>query len=76
MIKIELFRVFFTFGYLNTNLVPETNNILRDTLDLGEFMRWVNCWLYMDFGVGIPDRHDWCSVTPLVMNRGYPFYLY
>ena len=58
MIKIELFRVFFTVGYLNINLVPETNNILKDTLYLGEFMRWVNFWLYMGFGVGISDRRE------------------
>ena len=27
-------------------------------LDLGEFMRWVGCWLYMVCWFGIYDRHD------------------
>ena len=66
---------FFPVGFLNTILIPETNNVLKDTLDLGEFMRWAGCWLYTACWVGIPERHDCGSVTPQVIHRGYPFRL-
>ena len=75
MVKLEIFLVLFSIEYLNTILIPETNNILNDPLDLGEFMRWFGCWLYMSCWVGIDDRHDWWSVTPPVMHRGDPFKL-
>ena len=51
MSKIELFFVLYTIGYHSTILIPEKNNALKGTLDLGEFMRWVDCWLYMACGV-------------------------
>ena len=59
MSKLELFLVFFPFGYLNTILIPKTNKILNDPLDLGEFMRCVDCWFYMTCWVRTPYRRDW-----------------
>ena len=75
MIKLELFLVFYPVGYLNAILAPETNKVLKDPLDPGEFMRWVGSWLYMACWVGIPKRCDWWSVTPPVMHRVSPFCL-
>ena len=75
MSKLELFLVLFHVGYLNTILTPKTNKVLKDPLNLGEFMRWVGCWLYMACWVGIPKRRDWFSVTPPVMHRVTPFCL-
>ena len=51
------------------------NEVLKDPLDLGEFVRWVGCWSYMSCWVGIPEMNDLWSVTPLVMHRVYPFSL-
>ena len=75
MSKLDLFLVLFRVGYLNTILIPETNKVLNDPLDLGELMRWVGCWLYIYCWVGIPERRDWWSVTPQVMHRGSYFRL-
>ena len=36
-------------------------------------MRWVGWWIYLACWVGISDRHQWWSVTPPVINRGYLF---
>ena len=36
---------------------------------------WVGCWFYMACWVGIPEKHDWWSVTPPVIHRGSPFCL-
>ena len=47
MSKLDLFHFFFPFGYLNTILIPEINKVLQGPLDLGEFMKWVGCSLYM-----------------------------
>ena len=47
MIKLELFVFFSSIGYLNTIIILETNNVLKDPLDLDEFMRWVGCWFYI-----------------------------
>ena len=41
--KIYLFLVLFLVGYLNIILIPEINKVLKDTLELGEFIRWVGC---------------------------------
>ena len=38
MSKLELFLVLFPVGYLNTTLIPETNKVLNDPLDLVESM--------------------------------------
>ena len=54
MSKIELFLVFFTVGFLNTILVPETDKVLKYPLYPGDFIRWVGCWLYRDHWVNIP----------------------
>ena len=62
-------------GYLDTTLLLDTNKVLKGSLDLGEFMRWVGCWFYMACWVGIPDRRDWWSVTPPEMHRGSPLCL-
>ena len=53
---------------------PRDKKVLKDTLDLGEFMRWVVCCFYMDFWVGIPERSDWWSVTPSVIHIVTPFF--
>ena len=75
IIKIELSLVLFTVGYLDTILILETNEVLKGPLELGELMRWFGFWLYVDFGVGIPGRCDWWSVTPSVMHILSPFRL-
>ena len=41
--KIYLFLVLFPVGYLNIILIPEINKVLKDPLELGEFIRWVGC---------------------------------
>ena len=75
MIKIELLLVLFPVEYLNTIIIPEINNVLKDPLDPGEFMRWVSCWLYIACWVGILERRDWWSVTTTVIHRGAYFIL-
>ena len=35
MNKIEIFLVFFTVGYLDTILIPETKKVLKDPFDPG-----------------------------------------
>ena len=49
MRKLELFLVLFPVGYLKTLLTPDKKKVLKYPLDLGEFMRWVGSWLYMDY---------------------------
>ena len=73
--KLDILLVLFPIGYINTILVPETNKVFKGPLDLGYFMRWVGCWLYIACWVGIPERRDWWSVTIPVMNIGSPFRL-
>ena len=75
MIMLEILLVLIPVGYLNTILMIDTNNFLKDPLDLDDFMRWVGCWLYMACQVGIPESHDWWSVTPTVIHRVPPFCL-
>ena len=75
MSNLDIFLVLFPVGYLYSILISQTNNVLKGPLYLGEFMRWVDCWVYMACQVEIADMHDWWSVTPPVMHRGAPFCL-
>ena len=44
-------------------------------MDLKDFIKWVGCWLYMVFWVGIESRPDWWSMTTPSMDKGAPFRL-
>ena len=66
--KLEIFLVLFPVVYLNIILIPDTNNVLKYPLDLGEFMMWFSCLLYMTWWIRIPERCDWWSVTLPVMH--------
>ena len=68
MSKLELLLVFSPVGYINTILIKETNKVLKDPLELGQFMRGFGCWFYMACWVGIPERCDWWSVTTPVIH--------
>ena len=54
MSKIDIILVFNPVEYFNTILIPYTNKVLKYPLDLCEFIRWVGCWLYSVYWVGIP----------------------
>ena len=45
--KLKILLVLFPIGYINTIIVSETKKALNDPFYLGEFMRWVGCWLYI-----------------------------
>ena len=75
MKNIELFLIFSPVGYLDSILIIDTNKVLKDPLDICEFMTCVGCWFYMSCWVGIPNRHEWWSVIPPVKHKGTPFCL-
>ena len=58
MTKFELFLISFPVDYHKEILIPETNNLLKHPMDLGEFIRWLGCWFYMGCWVGILDRSN------------------
>ena len=51
MTKLELFLILFPVDHLKEVLVPETNKLLKHPTYLGEFIRWLRCWLCMGFWV-------------------------
>ena len=47
MTKLELFLILFPVDYLKEILTPKMNKILKHPMELGEFIWWMGCWLYM-----------------------------
>ena len=73
--KYRTLPVLYPVGYLKTTIITETNKVLNYPSHLGEFMRCMGCWIYMDCWVEISNRRDWWPVTPPVMHRGAHFWL-
>ena len=44
-------------------------------MDLGEFIRWTECWFYMDCCVRITNIRNWLATADLKMSEGSPFIL-
>ena len=47
MTKLELFLILFPVDYLKEILNPEINNVLKQPMELGEYIRWLGCWFFM-----------------------------
>ena len=75
MTKLELFLVLFPVEYLSTVLIPETNKDLDQPMDLGEFIRWLGCWLYMACWVDISSCRDWWLTSDPSIFQGAQFRL-
>ena len=75
MMKLELFLILFPVEYLKKILIPETSNIMKHPMDLGEFIRWLGCWLYMVFWVRILNRRNWWPTAEPTISGGAPFRL-
>ena len=70
MSKLDIFFVLYTVWYISYIIIPDTNKVSNDPLNLCGFMGWVGFWLYLACWVGISARNDWWPVTPPVMHRG------
>ena len=60
MTKLELFLVLFTVENIIEALIPETNKLLKNPMEHGEFIKWLGCWFYMGCWVRISNRNNWC----------------
>ena len=59
MTKLDLFLPIFPVNYLKEILIPKTNNLLKNPMDLEEFIQCMGCWFYMGCWVGIPNSRNW-----------------
>ena len=59
--RLDFFLINLIVTYLNSILISDTNKVLQSLVDIQEFIRWVVCWLYMDFWVVITNRQGCCS---------------
>ena len=75
MMKLGLILILFSVGYLKEVLIPETNEILKDSMDLVEFILCIECCFYVGFWVGIYNRRDYWSTKYPNMSEGVPFIL-
>ena len=72
---LELFSILFHVEYLKDILIPKTNNLLKNPMDLGSFIRWLGCWFYMGCWVRTLNRRNWWSTEDTTMFGGSPFIL-
>ena len=49
--------------------------LLKHPMDLGELIRWILCWFYMCYWVGILNSRNWWSTAKPKMSEGAPFKL-
>ena len=61
--------------YLGEFLIPGTNKGLSVPMDIQEFIKWVDFWLYMACWVGIESRREFWSTTIPSMDKGATFRL-
>ena len=73
MKKLKLFLNLIPVDYLKEILIPKTNNLMKHLMDLGEFILWLGCWLYMGFWVVVTNRRNGCSAAEPKMSVGDPF---
>ena len=73
--ELELFQMAFPEEYVETVLLPATNENLRENLKLGEFYKWLGCNFFMACFQGIADRECWWSSKAVSMFEGAPFRL-
>ena len=59
MSRLQLFLIMFPEEYLEQVLIPDTNKGMSVSMDLQEFIKWVGCWIYMEYWVGIDSIWDW-----------------
>ena len=71
--KLELFFILFPVDYLKEVLIPKTNNILKHQMEIGIFIQWIGCWVYIGFWVIISNRRNWWSTADPNMSDGSPF---
>jgi hypothetical protein len=75
MSELDLFRMCFPEEYIADVVIPETNKGLQRKMDLHEFYVFLGCIFYMSCFVGIDNRADWWSSSPIDMLSGAPFRL-
>jgi len=75
MSELDLFRMCFPEEYIADVVIPETNKGLQRKMDLHEFYVFLGCIFYMSCFVGIDNRADWWSTSPIDMMSGAPFRL-
>ena len=76
MSELDLFWMCFPEEYIADVLIPETNKGLQRKMDLHDFYVFLGCIFYMSCFVGIDNRADWWSTSPINMMSGAPFRLY
>ena len=71
--NLGLFLVLFFVEYLKELLIPLTNKLLKDPMELGEFIRRLGCWFYMGFWVRISNRINWWLKTEATISEDASF---
>ena len=61
--------------YVETVLLPATNEKVRKNLKLGEFYKWLGCNFFMACFQGIADSECWWLSKAVSMFKGAPFRL-
>ena len=73
--KLQLFELLFPKDYVIEVLLPSINEQLeKDLVTYGEYLRWIGLWLLMSTIHG-PRRRDFWSGSPIDIFEGAPFRL-
>ena len=73
--KLDRFLILSPFDYQKEILLPETNKILNNPIDLRELFWWMGCWFYMGCWSGILNRRNCWSTVELTIPGVDPFRL-
>ena len=75
MTKLYIVLIIFPVEYLKELITPKTTKLLKNPMNLGEFIPWLECWFYMDFWVRISNRKNWWPTAEPKMYESAPLRL-
>ena len=53
MSRLDMFLIIISMNFIEDTVIKTTNEQLDVPMTIQEYIKWVGCWLYMSFWVGI-----------------------
>ena len=53
MSRLDMFLIIISMKFIEDTVIKTTNEQLDVPMTIQEYIKWVGCWLYMSFWVGI-----------------------
>ena len=72
MSRLDMFLIMMPMKFIEDTVIKTTNEKLDVPITIQEYIKWIGCWLYMSFWVGISNRRYWWSTSEPSSHKGAP----